>query len=206
MTVCVILIHHDDCVRSGWARSLASSPDIDVVASVRHLEAGVAAFAVQPHAVVVMEEGAVSDAGDALYLEPFRAIAQAARIVVVLSSVEPHAAISAMRGGARSIVRTDFDEMPCAIRLTANEVGVIDASALSALLTTLAGLPRNPLSARERDVLSCLAGGLSNAEAASRLYVSRETVKSHVAHLLRKLEVDDRFAAVDKAQKIGLLS
>ncbi|MCU1365852.1 MAG: nitrate/nitrite response regulator protein NarP [Ilumatobacteraceae bacterium] len=206
MTVCVILIHRDDCVRTGWARSLATSPDIDVVASVRHLEAGVAAFAVQPNAVVVTEEGAISEAGDALYLEPFRAVSQRARIVVVLNSVEPHAAISAMRGGARSIVRTDFEEMSCAVRLTANEVGVIDAEALSALLTTLADLPRNPLSARERDVLSCLAGGLSNAEAASRLYVSRETVKSHVAHLLRKLEVDDRFAAVDKAQKIGLLS
>ena len=206
MTVSVILIHRDDCIRNGWARSLAACHDIDVVASVRHLEAGVAAFAMQPQAVVVTEEGAVSDTGDALYLEPFRAIAQGAGIVVVLSSGEPHAAISAMRGGARSIVRTDFDEMSCAVRLTANEVGVMDAAALSALLTTLASLPRNPLSARERDVLSCLAGGLSNAEAASRLYVSRETIKSHVANLLRKLEVGDRFAAVTKAQKIGLLS
>jgi DNA-binding NarL/FixJ family response regulator len=38
------------------------------------------------------------------------------------------------------------------------------------------------------------------------LFVSRETVKTHVAHVLRKLEVDDRVAAVDKAIKFGLLT
>ena len=54
-------------------------------------------------------------------------------------------------------------------------------------------------------MLACLADGLTNAEAAARLYVSRETVKTHVAHVLRKLEVDDRTAAVDKAARLGLL-
>jgi DNA-binding NarL/FixJ family response regulator len=54
-------------------------------------------------------------------------------------------------------------------------------------------------------VLSCLADGMTNAEVAAKLYVSRETVKTHVAHVLHKLEVEDRTSAVDKAARLGLL-
>jgi LuxR family maltose regulon positive regulatory protein len=62
-----------------------------------------------------------------------------------------------------------------------------------------------PLTDRELAVLSYLPGRLSNAEIAGELYVSLNTVKTHVRNIYRKLEVVDRDAAVDRAAELGLL-
>ena len=63
----------------------------------------------------------------------------------------------------------------------------------------------DPLTDRELAVLSYLPGRLSNAEVAAELYVSLNTVKTHVRNIYRKLEVVDRDAAVDRAAELGLV-
>ena len=62
-----------------------------------------------------------------------------------------------------------------------------------------------PLSARELDVLRLLADGLSKREAGDRLFVSYNTVHSHVRAIYRKLGVTSRADAIDRARKQGLL-
>ena len=52
------------------------------------------------------------------------------------------------------------------------------------------------LTAREREILQLLADGMSNGEVAKKLFTSQETVKSHVRHILAKLEEDTRTHAV----------
>ena len=77
-------------------------------------------------------------------------------------------------------------------------------------LPDLADEPRpqplvDPLTQRELEVLRALADGLSNREAAERLYLSEGTVKNHVTNVLAKLGVRDRTQAALRAQALGLL-
>ena len=62
------------------------------------------------------------------------------------------------------------------------------------------------LTERELDTLRCLARGLTNAEIAAELYVSTETVKTHVSNILSKLGLRDRVAAVIWAFQHGVVS
>jgi DNA-binding CsgD family transcriptional regulator len=61
------------------------------------------------------------------------------------------------------------------------------------------------VSDREYEVLSLLAVGLSNREIAQRLFVSPNTVKTHLAHLYEKLEVSRRTQAISKAKSLQLI-
>jgi len=61
------------------------------------------------------------------------------------------------------------------------------------------------LTAREREILQLLADGMSNADVAERLYISQETVKSHVRHILTKLEADTRTQAVAIALREAMI-
>jgi DNA-binding CsgD family transcriptional regulator len=61
------------------------------------------------------------------------------------------------------------------------------------------------LTAREREILQLLADGMSNADAAQRLFISQETVKSHVRHILAKLEADTRTHAVAIALRDAII-
>ncbi len=62
----------------------------------------------------------------------------------------------------------------------------------------------DPLSDRERDVLALIGAGRSNAEIAAELFISPATVKSHVRHILAKLDLRDRPHAIVLAHECGL--
>lgn len=81
----------------------------------------------------------------------------------------------------------------------AHILGLLGAS------TAQSGLPEL-LSNRELDVLRILASGVSNREIAKALFVGEETVKSHVARILRKLNAENRTQAVSIAQRLGLIN
>ena len=61
------------------------------------------------------------------------------------------------------------------------------------------------LSDREKEVLDCLARGMTTAQVAEELVISENTVKTHVRHILEKLEASNRAEAVSKAIQIGLI-
>ncbi len=60
------------------------------------------------------------------------------------------------------------------------------------------------LSDRELEVLGCLSEGQTTLQIASRLYISENTVKTHIRHILEKLEAANRTEAVSKAMQMGL--
>jgi len=61
------------------------------------------------------------------------------------------------------------------------------------------------LTGREREILQLLADGMSNADVATKLFISQETVKSHVRHILAKLEADTRTHAVAIALREAII-
>lgn len=202
----VVLLHRHEVVRDALALRLDSERDLTVVASVATSGQAVQAFSEEPNALVLMEEQTPGPNGVELMAE-LREIEPGVRAVMLVESEELHLVVAAIRSGVAGIVRshTPASVLVDAVRTVADGACVLDHDALSNLAKAWQDVPRNPLSFREREVLSCLADGLTNAEVAARLYVSRETVKTHVAHVLRKLEVEDRTAAVDKAARLGLL-
>ena len=64
----------------------------------------------------------------------------------------------------------------------------------------------NPLTDREFELLSLLAAGHSNAELAEALYISNNTVKTHIKHLYQKLNAGSRAQALDQARTLGLIN
>ncbi|NLW03667.1 MAG: response regulator transcription factor [Pseudomonadaceae bacterium] len=65
--------------------------------------------------------------------------------------------------------------------------------------------PREELSVREEQVLVLVAEGLANKEIAQRLFISLHTVKTHIRHILRKLDVSSRTQALTRARELRLL-
>jgi DNA-binding NarL/FixJ family response regulator len=78
----------------------------------------------------------------------------------------------------------------------------VDPALMPALLTRER---EEMLTQREREILQLLADGMSNADVAQRLFISQETVKSHVRHILAKLEADTRTHAVAIALRDSII-
>ena len=90
-----------------------------------------------------------------------------------------------------------------AIEKVAAGEGYVDPALMPAFL---AGKDQDDmLTAREREILQLLADGMSNADVAAKLFISQETVKSHVRHILTKLEADTRTHAVAIALREAII-
>jgi DNA-binding NarL/FixJ family response regulator len=111
-----------------------------------------------------------------------------------------------LRAGAAGYVRKDADPetLLAAVRAVARGRTYIDP-AISRQMLQAAG-SAEVLTARETEVLRRVALGLSNKDIAAALAVGEETVKTHVTHVLAKLQVENRAQAIVQALKRGLVS
>jgi DNA-binding NarL/FixJ family response regulator len=89
-----------------------------------------------------------------------------------------------------------------AIEKVVSGEGYVDPALMPAFLT---GKGEDMLTGREREILQLLADGMSNADVAGKLFISQETVKSHVRHILTKLEADTRTHAVAIALREAII-
>lgn len=122
------------------------------------------------------------------------------RIVALTASLDEARLVGVLRAGALGYVRKDSDPevLLDAVRAAMRGLRFIDpAAAVRPAFHTA-------LTQRERDVLQHLAHGRSNRDIAGALGIGEETVKTHVAHLLAKLDVDNRAQAVAVALKMGI--
>jgi len=131
-------------------------------------------------------------------------------VVALTASVDEARMIGALRAGAIGYVRKDAEPeiLLAAVRAAAQGRSMIDPAAAGEALQDLARgqEPGNELTERELEVLRSLAHGLTNREIAEALFISEETVKTHISNILGKLRLTHRTQAVIYAIKQNLVS
>jgi DNA-binding NarL/FixJ family response regulator len=204
--IAVVVVQQQRVLREAVQLRLDAEPDFEVVSSVATVGEAGPAISANPCAVVVLDEPNANESCHSLMAE-LRAASPLVRAVMLLGSTDLGIVSAAVTAGIAGVLCSDTPttSLVQAVRTVAGGVCVLDEHALRQLAGTWQPVSQPMLSGREREVLTLLAAGSSNSEIASQLYVSTETIKTHVAHVLRKLEVTNRGSAVEKANRLGLL-
>jgi DNA-binding NarL/FixJ family response regulator len=128
------------------------------------------------------------------------------KVVMLTAYDDRHFVVEAVRAGARGYVlkSRDAEHLLKAVRLVQEGHMVIDPELVMALADELSAAGDRDRSAetlteREVEVLQLLAFGYTNRDIAKRLYISPDTVKTHLEHIYQKLGASDRTAAVAEA-------
>jgi DNA-binding NarL/FixJ family response regulator len=136
---------------------------------------------------------------------------QQPRILMLTISKHDEDLFGAIAAGADGYLLKDAepDELRRAINHVAEGRSVLSPEVTSRVLKAVSssqGIPPEvALSKREMDVLRCLAKGMTSAQIASDLFISENTVKTHVRHILEKLEASNRAEAVSRAIQLGII-
>jgi two-component system, NarL family, response regulator LiaR len=144
-------------------------------------------------------------------MRELRERAPRSRVIVLTSFLEDGRLLPALEAGAAGYLLKDSQpaELARAVRAAYAGEAIIDPTVAARLVHALAERPPAPalddLTARERDVLSLIAQGRSNKRIALELGISEKTVKTHVGHVLAKLDVTDRTQAAVLAVQAGLV-
>jgi DNA-binding NarL/FixJ family response regulator len=220
MSTSLLLADDQELMRMAFRMVIDTQPDVSIVGEATNgHEAVAAAERLQPD-VVLMDVRMPEMDG----VEATRLIVQSescARIIILTTFDLDEYVYAALRAGASGFLLKDTPpaDLLSGIRAVASGDAVVAPSVTRRLLSTYAHrLPvaARPdqgqherlalLTAREHEVLLQVAGSLSNAEIAQRLVLSEATVKSHVGHILSKLELRDRVQIVVFAYETGLIT
>jgi DNA-binding NarL/FixJ family response regulator len=134
------------------------------------------------------------------------------RILMLTISQDDEDLLGAIQAGADGYLlkSTEPEDLRRSILRVAQGQGVLSPEVTAAVLKAAAhrGTVENEglLSDRELEVLGCLAEGQTTLQIASHLFISENTVKTHIRHILEKLEAANRTEAVSKAMQLGLIS
>lgn len=212
MTTIRVLVADDQrVVREGLSMVLGLLPDVEVAGAASDGNEAVALAEELWPDVVLMDLRMPHCDG----VEATRRIGERApgvRVVVLTTYSDDRSVLEALRAGARGYLTKDAGgaEIHAALRQVLDDNAVIDPSVQHHLVDAIATGPAAPrrsadgLTPREAEVLTLIAGGLSNSEIAGRLYISEATVKSHINRLLTKIDARDRAQAVAYAYRNGL--
>jgi two-component system NarL family response regulator len=137
-------------------------------------------------------------------IEEIRRKDQSARLIVLTTFDTDTDLLNAIKAGAKGYLLKDSgrDELLSCIRRVHRGETCLPSSLVEKLATSL---HREPLTAREVEVLQLLADGKSNKEISTALSISEATVKSHLGNVFRKLDVLSRTEAIATANKRGLI-
>lgn len=200
---CLIADDHE-VVREGLRIALSRSPRIRVIGEAADGAAAVALTERRRPDVVIMDLRMPDMDGleaTELVLEKVPETA-----VLIFTAYDERSLLErGLESGARGYILKEapHETLVRAIEKVAAGETYVDPSLMA---DVVAGRTQSEvLTRREREILQLLADGMSNADVAAKLYISQETVKSHVRHILAKLEADTRTQAVAIALREAMI-
>ena len=196
--ISVMLVDDHGMVREGLKYYLETENDINVIGEAENgQEAAAKAAELKPDVILMDLMMPVSDGveGTKLCLEAH----PESKIIILTSKPEDDLVLPAIQAGALSYLLKDVSasELAVAIRSAAQGRPTLNPMAASRMMHEVStgwkeGRDVNKISPREMEVLQLIARGLGNREIAEELFISERTVKTHVTHLLEKLQLRDR--------------
>ena len=200
---CLIVDDHE-VVREGLRLSLSRAPHIRVVGEAADGATAVSLAERRKPDVVIMDVRMPGMDG----LEATKLMTEKvpeSKVLIFTAYSERSLPGRGLESGAKGYILKEapHSTLVRAIEKVAGGEGYVDPALMPAFLT---GRDQDDmLTGREREILQLLADGMSNADVATKLFISQETVKSHVRHILAKLEADTRTHAVAIALREAII-
>jgi DNA-binding NarL/FixJ family response regulator len=202
----LLIVDDHPVVRDGLSSMFTRDPEFTVVGEAADgAEAVRLAQALAPD-VILMDLRMAGMDGVTAITELRRRGATARVLVLTTYDTDSHV-LPAIEAGATGYLLKDAprEELLRAVRAAARGEATLSPSVAARLMGRFRTPAAGALSQRELEVLQLVAGGNTNREAATRLFITEATVKTHLLNIYSKLDVNDRAAAVAEAYNRGLL-
>ncbi|MFE0751094.1 response regulator [Gordonia sp. NPDC058843] len=215
MPITVVIADDQAMVRQGFSALLAAQPDLSVLGDAADgVEAVEVCRRVRPDVVLMDVRMPRKDGLWAAEQILASSVEPPTRVLMLTTFDIDDYVYEALRIGASGFLLKDApaDELVRAVRVVAAGEALLAPSITRRLITEVTARRRRPsrdekldtLTPREREVLDLVADGKSNAEIGADLFVTEQTVKTHVSSLLNKLRLRDRAQAVVFAYENGV--
>jgi DNA-binding NarL/FixJ family response regulator len=199
-------------VRAGFRMIVQAQSDMEVAGEAADGQEAIDLVAREHPDVVLMDIRMPRLDG----LQATKQVSSLTRVIILTTHELDEYVFDALAAGACAFLlkAAPPEDLIRAIRVVTSGDALLAPSVTRRLIEEFARRPKptrrkpkqlDALTERELEVLRELAGGFTNAEIATRLHVSETTVKTHVSHLLDKLELRDRVQAVILAYEAGLV-
>lgn len=208
MTLKTLICDDHVLVSEGLEMMLSTVEDIELAGVVRTGEEAVEKVqSGEQIDVVLMDVNLGQGINGIEATRQIKAIAPQTRVLVLTMFTDPATVTEAVKAGADGYLSkgSDRDAVERAIRDVVEGRSVLDPSVTRGVFGRIGDKDPSALSERELDVLQEVAQGSSTKEVAERLFLSEETVKTHLKQIFKKLDVRDRTEAVAEAFRRGLV-